>query len=58
MSDQVKDFVYYADKAEEQMQHSLGQHTADTKDRHLRRAELYVRLAAAAPVVKRPANQI
>jgi len=45
----TKDFTYYADKAEEQIRHSEGQHTAETKDRFLRRAELYVRLAAVAP---------
>jgi hypothetical protein len=49
MPKRPKDFTYYADKAEEQILNSHGQHTAQTKDRYLQRAELYVRLAAAAP---------
>jgi len=57
MSDELKDFRYYADKAEHQLQLSLG-HTEDgtrllmdneTKTRHVMRAQVYATLAMAAP---------
>lgn len=65
MSDETKDFAHYAEKAEHQMQLSLG-HEADgtrlfvdddAKMRHVLRAQVYATLAAGAPVVKRPANE-
>lgn len=49
MADLVKDFVYYADKAE----HHLKQPsmTLDAAKLNIARAEMYTRLAAAAPGV-------
>lgn len=57
MSDAVKDFRYYADKAEHQIQLSLGRDDnasplymdSETKTRHVMRAHVYAVLAAAAP---------
>lgn len=61
MSESVKDFEYYADKAESAVAESAK---GDPGSRHtewqMNVAELYARLAAAAPVppvVKRPANE-
>lgn len=60
MSDEMKDFAYYADKAEEQIQLSLG-HEADgtqlfnsegAKTRHVMRAQVYATLALGAATVK------
>lgn len=58
----LKDFTYYADKAEEQIGNAekyveqiYNPHLRDTA---LAAADIYARLAAAAPVVKRPANEI
>lgn len=57
MSDDVKDFAYYAERAEEQLQHSMGR-DADgqpamigegAKNRHVMRADVYARLACGAP---------
>lgn len=56
MADEVKDFRYYADKAERML--TKQNNTAQDADRAIARADVYARLAAAAPVVKRPANQI
>jgi hypothetical protein len=56
MSEQVKDFRYYAEKAEHQIQLSLG-HEADgtqlfnsdgAKTRHVMRAQVYATLATGA----------
>lgn len=57
MSDETKDFRYYAKQAEHQIQLSLGRDEQDqilvmsdgAKNRHVWRAEIYARLAAAAP---------
>lgn len=58
MAEPVKDFWYYADQAEREMQLSLGRDdrgqfipgmTDEIKHRHLVRAEVYARLAASAP---------
>jgi hypothetical protein len=66
MSDELKDFRYYADNAEHQIQLSLG-HEADgtrllidndTKTRHIMRAHVYAVLAAGAPAAKRPSNEL
>lgn len=60
MSDEPKDFGYYADKAEQQIQLSLG-HEADgtqlfnsegAKTRHVMRAQVYAALALAAATAK------
>ena len=59
MSDEPKDFRYYADKAEKQLQLSLGRDEgdqplyidADMKTRHVMRAQVYATLATAAPKV-------
>lgn len=58
MSDEVKDFRYYAAKAEQQIQLSLGHeadgtqlfNSDDAKTRHVMRAHVYAVLAAGAPV--------
>lgn len=58
MADQVKDFAYYADKAEQQLQLSLGRDERGqilpmddaTKTRHVMRGQAYATLAAGAPV--------
>jgi hypothetical protein len=56
-ADEVKDFDYYAEKAERQIQLSLG-HEADgsrlftddgAKTRHVMRAQVYATLATGAP---------
>lgn len=56
-ANEVKDFAYYADKAERQIQLSLG-HEADgtrlftddgAKTRHVMRAQVYATLATGAP---------
>lgn len=47
MSNKPKDFAYYADKAEQAMQGPWS--TSTQRERDMQRAELYVRLAAAAP---------
>lgn len=58
MNDKPKDFAYYAERAEHQLQLSLG-HEADgtrlliddeTKTRYVMRAHVYAVLAAGAPV--------
>jgi len=57
MSDKVKDFRYYADRAEQQLQLSLGRDENDqilymepeAKTRHVMRAHVYAVLAAGAP---------
>jgi len=57
MSDETKDFAYYADKAEHQIQLSLGRDEngqplyidSDSKTRHVMRAHVYAVLAAGAP---------
>lgn len=46
MADPVKDFVYYADKAEYHLQRTAT--TLDATKLHLARAEVYARLAASA----------
>lgn len=60
MGDRVKDFAYYAEQAEHQIQLSLG-HEADgtqlfnsdgAKTRHVMRAQVYAALALAAATVK------
>lgn len=57
MPSEIKDFRYYAEKAESEMRAS---HRTGVEGAKLcvARAQVYARLAAAAPVVKRPANQI
>lgn len=57
MPEQVKDFRYYADKAEHEIQLSLGRDdngqvlvmSDGAKHRHIARAEIYAKLAASAP---------
>lgn len=57
MSDETKDFAYYAKQSEHQLQLSLGHEAdgtrlhmdSDTKMRHVMRAQVYATLAAAAP---------
>lgn len=54
---EVKDFAYYADKAERQIQLSLGHEAdgtrlftdSDAKTRHVMRAQVYATLATGAP---------
>lgn len=58
MSSEIKDFRYYAEKAEHHLRSSSTGQTLDGARLHIARAQVYARLAAAAPVVKRPANQI
>lgn len=58
----LKDFQYYADKAEEQISNA-EKYVEQIYNPHLRNtalaaADVYARLAAAAPVVKRPTNQV
>lgn len=55
MSEETKDFAYYADKAEHQIQLSLGRADdgsplymdSDSKTRHVMRAQVYATLALA-----------
>jgi hypothetical protein len=57
MAEQQKDFAYYAEKAEHQMQLSLGRDEDgmplylddNAKTRHAMRAQVYATLATAAP---------
>jgi hypothetical protein len=50
MSDELKDFRYYADKAEESIQTSLwAEDEPGQRDRYLKRAAVYAELAKAAP---------
>lgn len=60
MGDRVKDFAYYAEQAEHQIQLSLG-HEADgtrlfnsdgAKTRHAMRAQVYATLALGAATAK------
>jgi hypothetical protein len=53
MSDELKDFRYYADKAEESIQTSLwAEDESGQRDRYLKRAAVYAELAKAAPKVE------
>lgn len=60
MSDDPKDFAYYADRAEQQLQLSLGHETDgtrllindETKTRYVMRAQVYATLALGAATVK------
>ena len=57
MSDDVKDFAYYAAKVEEQLQFSMGRDleglktliSEEAKTRHIMRADVLARLACGAP---------
>lgn len=60
MSDETKDFSYYADKAESYLDAYRdldGAYTRQSAETLLRTAAVYAELAKAAPVVKRPANE-
>lgn len=60
-ADEIKDFVYYAELAEEwlaEAERFTPQIYNPRKFEHaMKAADVYSRLATAAPVVKRPANE-
>lgn len=49
MPEQVKDFRYYADKAEHHLRSSSTGQTLEGAKLHVARAAVYARLAVAAP---------
>lgn len=61
MAEPIKDFRYYADQAESILKQAFETGRPSMlahQEVMVAAADVYARLAAAAPVVKRPANQI